>query len=217
MPCKTSKQTRLTGALYATYVFMKFILLIAAILFLIMSSCSSEYPEHPNFTLSAKQTGYKVVTLGGDSISIYHLTLDLKPKYDTLAPIYLMTCSWGYDNAITNDSLWFLGYPGCDANFMSIHRVDSGRYIELKISATNEKLFKNTSNKNFRIGIAIADTLDYSFRKQFWDSYEAKNEKFDQFKLDPKRIVWSNKITVQEQDTVPFYIGGFVQVVNGGI
>jgi len=167
---------------------------------LMLTGCIDKYPEHPHYSLSARQTSYSEIKEGSDSISLYGITLDLKPKSDTLHPIYLMQCSWGADNAVTNDLSWYSGYHNCDANFMWIHKVNSDQVLQLKTVATNRKLFDDSISSEFRIGIIIIDTLDYQFSNYFHDDREIQEMKFKQFNSEPTRVVWSNVIELQKMD-----------------
>ena len=144
---------------------------------------------------------YQEEVFGKDTVSLYGISLDLMPKYDTLDPIYLMTCSWGTENGVTSDSSWHIGYHPCDANFMAIRRVDSTYHIKLTTVASNEHLFNEAAVNVFRIGIVIVDTLDYSVSKFFQEDFGSQDDAFEKLKLDEERIVWSNEIELKKMDT----------------
>lgn len=170
---------------------------IFIVFLLILCSCSYDYPEHPDYTLTAEQFGYHSTTnKSGELWEQFGLTLILSPKSNGLEPIYLMTCSWT-ENSITNNSNLNLG-TSCDANYLSRVSLNPDEYLELTTIASSDSGYDPTSSK-FRIALIAIDTteLDFGF---FLLNPKAEGY-LDSLKLQPERLIWSNEIQLKRFET----------------
>jgi len=165
---------------------------ILSVSFSCLLSCSTAYNEQPDYSLTIKQTG-RLIRSWGD---MYNLTFQLVPKRDSLAGLFLMTCSWS-DHSLTSDSDLFVHPPACDANYM-IHRIiPSGQFLELYSPIRHKKGFE-LINRKIRVAFIVIDSLDFTWSDYMsWDRGYASNF-IDSLKEQKHRYVWSNEIKLRD-------------------
>ncbi|MFT6200146.1 MAG: hypothetical protein ACJAQ2_001926 [Vicingaceae bacterium] len=179
------------------------VLLIAIIFSILLTGCSDRYPEHPDYTLTAEQTGYFSSTLNsGELWEQFGLTLKLSQKSGELMPIYLMSCSWT-DHTNTNDPNIDLG-TSCDANFMTWISLNEDEYLELTTIAHSRQGYNPTSSK-FRIALIAIDTTELDFG--FYLTNPEAESYLDSMKSQRERFIWSNEIQLkrmEKQEELPW-------------
>jgi hypothetical protein len=162
------------------------------LLTLVLTRCTERFPEHPNYKLSAKQTGY----MEHKGEHVFSISLELTSKSDSLPPFYLMTCSW-YNNSLSSIKEIRIGHYLCDANYMDIVRLDSDQYLDMKTVAGTKGEFPVN---DFRIGLIIVDTTELSYQRYWTTMDESWEDELKQLQEDRRRIVWSNVIELEKSE-----------------
>ncbi|MEL7005906.1 MAG: hypothetical protein AAFN93_24735 [Bacteroidota bacterium] len=138
-------------------------------------------------------------------MSLFGVKLWMVGKYDTLPPIYYMTCSWGTDCGLTNDERYGVGYHPCDANFWMFSQVTITDTLFLETVVIRKGKFEDFINKEIRIGFQAVDTVELSWNAYFniedhidSSDWESQYETLGQAK---ERIVRSNPINLKKLNT----------------
>jgi hypothetical protein len=181
------------------------------IICVLLTSCDTkqeelrEFNPHPLYSLTGKQTGYTSY----NELQAFGVQLDLTTPYDSLPPLYFMSCSWTNKLGHSSDSTFIVGYHKCDANFQAYNRIssqDTLRFLAVVVYMGDQ----NLKNSEIRIGISLIDTVMVSPMDSLF------NENFERkliFK-DPEHIVWSNPIKLTKLiKTINHY--GSVSVIRG--
>ncbi len=164
--------------------------------------CNKDTDDQPNYLLTAEQTGYAVENEGNENrLTKFGIRLELTGKYDTLPPVYYMTCSWGSQTGVIDDSKYMIGYHGCDANFQWFGDVTTNKGLELKTVIAREGLFEEFDNTTVKIGFIVIDTVELPFSKWFkMDYHDDWKGEFAQLVQDKSRIVWSTPFELKKMN-----------------
>ncbi|MEL7144965.1 MAG: hypothetical protein AAFO69_01250 [Bacteroidota bacterium] len=168
--------------------------------FIFLSGCEKHYPEHAAYALQGTQTGYSRAELDEEPLHFFDISLDLTAKLDSLPPFYLMTCSWGSENAITNHDEYYVGYHGCNANSMWYASVRPGEILDMKTRIGKIGEFDPDQIQEVRVGIVVVDTVEFPFKGYFTDEFRLWEEELKQFRMEKHRVVWSKPIELRVMD-----------------
>lgn len=179
---------------------------------ILLTSCENRVPDHPNYSLSGVQTGYKFEkdeAFGG--IHSFSLKLYLTSSYDTLPGVYFMSCSWGNHTGITDDDRFHLGYHPCDANFLMLTKVMSTDTLEMETVVARRGGINAFDMQVIRVGIVLIDTTEME-----WNDFSLLNGYQDKdtvryFSKQPEHLLWSNHIYLKKM-TAPLVNKGRVHM-----
>lgn len=149
--------------------------------------------NNPNYTLKGSQTGFDYEIYSNDTLSIFGLELELTSKYDSFPAIYLMTCSWGPENGLTNPPNFQIGTP-CDANFWMPVQVKKDEVLELKTSVLLEEDIR-LNEYELQFGLVLVDTTEVSWLEL---GSQASEEFIRNKQLLEKDVVWSNVMRIKK-------------------
>lgn len=186
---------------------------IRPFLFLIISclnSCienNSDFPnhiDHSNYTLIAEQTSFSETLKNGEYLTEFGIRLELRPKQDSLPPIYFWTCAWphyGFLDSGFQDYKYYFGSHGeCDANFEIFTALNQNDILEITTVIGRNGHFEDFDNPKLRFGYQIVDTTEVSWNKKLFPDSTTSTKTDSLLQLDD-HIVWSNTLPLNRMST----------------